>query len=355
MSEIKIKAYIAAVVDGKHLTRTQARAAMDEIMDGRATPAQIAAFITALRMKGETIDEITGCAEAMRSKAASIAPRRTRKTNVDVHDTAFLPGVVVDTCGTGGDGMNTFNISTTSAFVVSGAGVTVAKHGNRAVSSGCGSADAMRMLGVNIDLAPEDVQMCIERIGIGFLFAPTFHAAMKHAIGPRREVGIRTIFNVLGPLTNPAGATAQMLGVYHPALTRPLASVLGKLGCKGALVVHGQGGYDEITITGPTRVTQLKNGRTRTYSIKPEDFGMKSANAKGIKGGDAEYNAEFIRGVLAGNTGPGRDVVLLNSAAALLAAGAASAMKQGVLLSAQSIDSGAALRKLDLLVKETNT
>jgi anthranilate phosphoribosyltransferase len=355
MSDIQIKSYISRVVDGKDLSRADARAAMGEIMGGRATPAQIAAFITALRMKGETIDEITGCAEAMRAQAAGIRPRRTRKSNVDKDDISFLPGVVVDTCGTGGDGMNTFNISTASAFVAAGAGVTVAKHGNRAVSSGCGSADVMRMLGVNIDLSPGEVQMCIERIGIGFLFAPTFHAAMKHAIGPRREVGIRTIFNVLGPLTNPAGATAQVLGVYAPHLTKPLAAVLGKLGCQGALVVHGQGGYDEITITGSTQVTQLKNGRTRTYTLRPEDFGMKSVSAKGIRGRDAEYNADFIKAVLNGDKGPGRDVVLLNSAAALLAAGAAKDMTQGVQDAALSIDSGAAARKLDLLVKETNT
>ena len=355
MSDIKIKTYIAAVVEGRNLSRADARAAMGEIMGGRATPAQIAAFITALRMKGETIDEITGCAEAMRAQAAAIKPRRTRKSNVDPQDKDFLPGVVVDTCGTGGDGMNTFNISTASAFVAAGAGVTVAKHGNRAVSSGCGSADVMRMLGVNIDLSPDEVRTCIERIGIGFLFAPTFHAAMKHAIGPRREVGIRTIFNVLGPLTNPAGATAQVLGVYSPALTKPLACALGKLGCKGALVVHGKGGYDEITITGPTQVTQLKNGRTRSYTIKPEDFGMKSVSAASIAGRDAEYNADFIRSVLNGDKGPARDVVLLNTAAALLAAGAVTDMKNGVQRAAQSIDSGAAARKLDLLIKETNT
>ena len=351
-----LKKYIAQLVDAKDMTRAQARDAMNIIMSGNATPAQIAAFLTALRLKGETIDEITGSAETMRKKAAAIKINRTAKTNIDAEDKNFVKGLVVDTCGTGGDGKNTFNISTAAAFVVAGAGVTVAKHGNRGVSSGCGSADVMQELGVNIELTPARVKRSIERVGIGFMFAPGFHAAMKHAIGPRREMGIRTIFNVLGPLTNPAGACAQTIGVYSPDLTAPIAAALGRLGSKGALVVHGAGGYDEITLCGPTRISRLTaNGRVRTYDFSPADAGMKTASPRSIKGGDAAYNAALIRDLLNGKkTGAARDVVLLNAAAALLAAGVVRNMKQGVARAAAGIDSGAAARKLDLLVKETS-
>lgn len=348
-----IKETIARVVEGRNLTREQARSAMGEIMAGEATAAQIAAYLTALRIKGETIDEITGSAEAMRAKAARIVIKRTKKTNIDADDKDFIPKVIADTCGTGGDGKHTFNISTAAAFVVSGAGVTVAKHGNRNVSSGCGSADVLEALGVKIDLAPQQAKAVIERIGIGFLFAPLYHSAMKHAIGPRREMGIRTIFNILGPLCNPAGAGAQVVGVYSPALTEPLARVLGKLGAGAALVVHG-GGYDEITITGPTRVSRLHNGRVRTYEVSPEDAGLKTASARALVGGDAAHNAAMIRELLNGKKGPARDAVLLNAAAALLAAGAADNLKSAAARAAISIDSGAAARKLELLARESN-
>ncbi|MFA6449953.1 MAG: anthranilate phosphoribosyltransferase, partial [bacterium] len=249
---------------------------------------------------------------------------------------------------------NTFNISTTTAFVVAGAGVTVAKHGNRSVSSQCGSADVVQALGVNIDIPPEKVKRCVERVGIGFMFAPLFHSAMKFAIGPRREIGIRTIFNILGPLTNPARANVQALGVYKPELTEPLAKVLMNLGARAAMVVHGEGSFDEITITGETRISELKNGKIRTYNVKPEDFGMKRATLRSIKGGGAADNAEIIRRILSGAKGPKRDVVLLNSAAALVVAGKSKNMKEGIKLAAQSIDSGAAIRKLELLIVESN-
>lgn len=349
-----IKSYISKIAGGSSLTRQEARAAMGEIMEGGATPAQIAAFITALRMKGETVEEITGCAEAMRKKAASVKIRRARKGGKDQFGDTIYPGIVADTCGTGGDGANTFNISTACAFVVAGAGVTVAKHGNRAVSSQCGSADVMRELGVNIDLVPQVMAACIEKVGVGFLFAPVYHSAMKHAIGPRSEIGIRTIFNVLGPLTNPAGANAQLMGVYDPALTATMAQVLGNLGCYGALVVHGDGGLDEVSITGPSRVSRLFAGKVRNFTVKPEDFGIKRAAREAVKGRDAKYNALVISGVLQGRRGAARDVVLMNSAAALLAAGAAKSFAHGVTLAADSIDTGAAARKLERLVKETN-
>jgi anthranilate phosphoribosyltransferase len=349
-----IREAIQKVVESKDLNRKEAREVMSEIMSGAATPAQIAAFITALRMKGETIDEITGCAEAMREKATTLDIRRNTLVNIDREDINIDSETILDTCGTGGDGTNTFNISTTTAFVVAGAGVTVAKHGNRSVSSQCGSADVVQALGVNIDIPPERVKQCVERVGIGFMFAPLFHSAMKHAIGPRREIGVRTIFNVLGPLTNPAHANVQVLGVYKSELTAVMAKVLLNLGARAAMVVHGEDSYDEITITGETRISELKNGKIRTYNIKPEDFGMKRATLRSIKGGDAARNAEIVRSALGGAKGAKRDIVLLNAAAALVVAGRAKNLKNGIELAAQSIDTGSALRKLELLILESN-
>ncbi len=329
---------IARVVEGENLSQEEAKAAMGTIMSGEATPSQIGAFITAMRMKGETVEEITGCAQAMREHAFSIRP------NVEM---------LVDTCGTGGDGANTFNISTAAAFVVAGSGVTVAKHGNRSVSSKCGSADVLEALGVSIDLDPARVETCIEEIGIGFLFAPQFHASMKHAAGPRKEVGIRTLFNVLGPLTNPASAHVQVVGVYDAALTHTLAEVLGRLGVRQAFVVHGLDKLDEISISGPTQISHLQSGRVETYEFHPGDVGIKTAPADAVRGGDAQGNAEQIRHILQGAVGPQRDIVVLNAAAALVVAGRAADLREGTQLASASIDSGDALRKLNLLIKYT--
>ncbi len=323
---------IARVTGRGDLAEEEMAAAMTEIMDGRATPAQIAAFITALRMKGETVEEIAGAARVMREKADRVScGSRT----------------VVDTCGTGGDGARTFNISTAAAFVAAGAGVTVAKHGNRSVSSRCGSADVLAALGINIEAPKADVERCLDRARFGFLFAPLLHPAMKHAIGPRREIGVRTIFNILGPLTNPAGAAMQLLGVYDPGLTEPMAKVLGRLGSTRAFVVHGDDGLDEITLTGPTRVSELSGGRVTTYSVRPEDFGLSTCARGDLEGGDPARNAGIVSGILAGSAGPGRDVVLLNAAFALVAGGAARDVKDGVNLAAESLDSGRARETLE--------
>lgn len=312
--------------------------AMNEIMEGEASNAQIGAFITALRMKGETIEELAGAAKVMRAKAAKIK----------------VDGTIVDTCGTGGDGTNTFNISTACAFVAAGGGLRVAKHGNRSVSSQCGSADVLHALGVRIDCAPEQVKECIRKIGIGFLYAPIFHSAMKYAAPPRREIGIRTIFNLLGPLSNPAAANVQLLGVYDAALTLVMAEVLKKLGVGAALVVHGEGGFDEITITGSTRVSELKQGKIITYEICPEDFGLKRGILEDIIGGDANQNAKIIQSVLSGEKGPKRDILLLNAGALFMAAEAAKDFKEGIALAERSIDSGAATEKLKQLIEVTN-
>jgi len=325
---------IARAVARDNLSVEEARHVMDIIMSGGATDAQIGAWMTALRMKGETVEEITGCALAMRSHAHRIRPRAS---------------VLVDTCGTGGDGAGTFNISTAAAFVVAGAGVPVAKHGNRSVSSRCGSADVLEALGVEADAPPEDVERAIESIGLGFLFAPRFHQAMKHAVGPRRQVAIRTIFNVLGPLTNPAGATAQVVGVYSSELTEPIAEVLGRLGVQSALVVHGLDGMDEISLSAPTQVSHLQDGSVRTYTINPEDAGLRFAEREALLGGDAATNAKIIEGILRGEPGPRRDVVLLNAAAALTAAGAVTDLKEGVALARDVVDSGKAGRILEQL------
>lgn len=336
-----IKEAINKLVIGKDLDETLMVAVMNEIMSGETTPAQIGAFITALRIKGETIEEISGAAKVMREKSTRIAT-----------DVAMSEGeVLVDTCGTGGDSSGTFNVSTTTAFVVAGAGIPVAKHGNRSVSSLCGSADVLEALGVNLELTPEQVGACMQEVGIGFLFAPMLHGAMKYAIGPRREIGIRTIFNVLGPLTNPAGANVQLLGVYSPDLCEKLAQVLGRLGTKRAMVVCGAGNVDELTVTGDTEVAELVDGKVRNYVVRPEDVGMQRSRLADLKGGDtAEESAEQLRGLLQGTNGPRRDMLLLNSGAALYLAGKVPDMKTGVELATEVIDSGAALAKLDALV-----
>lgn len=332
--------YIRKVVAGQSLTEVEAAKAMEAIMEGQATPAQIGAFLTALRLKGETVDEITGFARTMRRLAVPLKVRRQ---------------VLVDTCGTGGDGSHTFNISTAAAFVVAGAGVPVAKHGNRSVSSCAGSADVLEALGVRVDLPPAGVEECLEKVGMGFLFAPSFHKAMKHAAGPRREIGIRTVFNLLGPLTNPAGAPYQLVGVYGPELTETVASVLGRLGCRRAFVVHGSDGLDEITITGPTKITRLEEGSLETFFFDPAEIGIGPVAPEELLGGTAADNAEIIRGVLEGRPGPARDVVVVNAAFALMAAGVASSVREGMALAARSIDTGAAHGKLAALIRFTES
>lgn len=335
-----IKEAIDKAVRKIDLPEAEMMAAMNEIMGGEATPAQIGAFITALRMKGETAEEVTGAARIMRQKATRVNACAT---------------TIVDTCGTGGDKLNTFNISTTTAFVVAAAGITVAKHGNRAVSSGCGSADVLEALGVNISVDQEIIEECIQQIGIGFLFAPKLHGAMKYAIGPRREIGIRTIFNMLGPLTNPAGATAQLLGVYDPKLTEMFAGVLKNMGTKRAFVVHGSDGLDEVTITGETRVAELKDGLVKTYNIHPKDYVGKTYALEAIRGGDPTLNARITRDVLSGMTGACRDVVLMNAALAIVAGDKAADIQEGVKMAADCIDSGRAVKKLQALIEMSNS
>jgi anthranilate phosphoribosyltransferase len=319
---------------------------MDAIMSGAATNAQIAAFLIALRMKGETVEELIGFAQVMRQKAVRV---RTRGEEV-----AALTGtdreMLIDTCGTGGDAAGTFNVSTATAFVVAGAGLKVAKHGNRSVSSLCGSADVVETLGINLDLTPAKVARCIDEVGIGFLYAPLLHTAMKHVMAARREMGVRTVFNMLGPLTNPAAANAQVIGVYSAALTEPLARVLAELGTIRAFVVHGADGLDEISNTGESRLSEVREGVVRTVTVRPEDFGVARAAIADLQGGDREQNAEIIRAILAGEPGPKRDIVLMNAAAALVAGAKARDLKEGVALAARSMDSGAARQKLDALV-----
>jgi anthranilate phosphoribosyltransferase len=335
-----IREAIAKVVQMENLNEAEMMEVMDEVMEGQATPAQIAALITALRIKGETIAEVTGAARIMRQKATRIDARSS---------------VIVDTCGTGGDGKNTFNISTTAAFVVAAAGLTVAKHGNRAVSSGCGSADVLEALGVNISAAPEIVEECVQQIGIGFLFAPRLHGAMKYAIGPRREIGIRTIFNMLGPLTNPAGATCQLIGVYDPRLTEMFAGVLKNLGTKRAFVVHGSDGLDEATITGETRVSELRDGMISTYNIDPADLFGEIYSGEALRGGDATANARITKDVLTGQNGACRQIVLFNAALAIVAGEKAGSLKEGIQVAAEAIDSGAARKKLQALIALSNS
>ena len=335
-----IQEAIRDLIAGADLGRVKVRAVMEQIMSGQATDAQIGAFLVALRIKGETIDEIAGCAEVMREKATSIGTAHSD---------------LIDTCGTGGDDSGTFNISTTSAFVACGAGLAVAKHGSRSISSQCGSADVLAALGVNVEAAPEKVGECIDEVGIGFLFAIALHGAMKHAIGPRRELATRTIFNILGPLTNPAGAKRQLIGVFDGALTAALAGVLRELGSERALVVHGSDGLDEITLTGPTQVSELKDGQISTRQLHPGDFGLQTVSAEALKGGDADYNARILRGVLDGEEGPQRDVVLLNSAAAIVVGGRAEDITAGLEVARESIDSGKARQALDRLVEVSNS
>ncbi len=325
---------IRAVTEHRDLSREEMRAVMNTIMTGAATPAQIGGFLIGLRMKGETIDEITAAAEVMRELA----------TRVEVHGEH-----VIDIVGTGGDGTSTFNISTASCFVVAAAGGKVAKHGNRSVSSKSGSADVLEAAGVNLDLTPEQVAQCVERVGVGFMFAPRHHGAMKHAIGPRKEMGVRTIFNVLGPLTNPAGAPNQVLGVFARELVEPLARVLANLGSEHVLVVHSEDGMDEISIGAPTHVAELKGGEVTTYTIAPEDFGIQRGNVASLKVEDAAQSLALIESLLENRPGPARDIVQLNAGAALYACGLADSLAEGVARAGEVIASGEARGKLDEL------
>lgn len=333
-----IKDMIRKIVLGENLSVGEAQEVMEQIMEGKATDAQIGSFLTALRIKGETVEEITGCARAMRGKAQPISSK---------HE------VLVDTCGTGGDQSGTFNISTTSAFVVAGAGVGVAKHGNRSVSSKSGSADLLEELGVNLNLMPQEVARVLDQIGIGFLYAPSFHKAMKYAIGPRREIGIRSIFNILGPLTNPALAKYQVLGVYDSKLTNIMAEVLKQLGVKKAFVVHGAGGLDELSTLGPTKVSYLNEGTVNSINVYPEDLGFTRVTLTNLRGGDAKENARITLNVLRGEQSPYRDIVLLNAGAALFVSEAVPDLKEGIKKAAESIDSGAAFNKLNQLIEAT--
>ncbi|MDY6792307.1 MAG: anthranilate phosphoribosyltransferase [Thermodesulfobacteriota bacterium] len=326
------------IVQGNDQNETEMSFMIYEILSGNITDAQIGAFMAALATKGETIEELAGAATAMRRKALRIQ---------------VSSPAVVDTCGTGGDGLQTFNISTTAAFVVAGCGVTVAKHGNRSVSSKCGSADLLETLGVKLDLHPEIVEEAVAEIGIGFLFAPLYHSAMRYVAGARKEVGLRSIFNMLGPLTNPAGVKYQLLGVYAPELTEMVANALKLLGAKRAFVVHGHDGLDEISVCASTRISELQDGLIRTYDITPEQFFEKQADAKELIGGGPEKNADITKKILSGEKGTKRNVVLLNASAALVAAGKAKNFMQGIDLAKGSIDSGAAADKLEALVRFT--
>ena len=337
---------VRALVDRRDLTRIEAAAAMEAIMTGAATGAQIGAFLTALRMKGETVEELIGFAQVMRQKVVRIRARGDDVAGMSGTDREML----IDTCGTGGDATGTFNVSTATAFVVAGAGLRVAKHGNRSVSSLCGSADVVETLGINIELSPPKVARCVDEVGIGFLYAPLLHTAMKHVMAARREMGVRTVFNMLGPLTNPAGANAQVIGVYAAALTELLARALAELGTIRAFVVHGADGLDEISNTGESTIAEVHEGVVRTTRVRPEDFGMPRAAIGDLQGGDRQENADIIRRVLGGELGPRRDIVLMNAAAALVAGSKARDFKEGVGLAARSIDSGAAAGKLDALV-----
>lgn len=330
-----IKEAIGLLVAGNSLTMEEAALVMEDIMTGEATPAQFGAFVTALRMKGETVEEIAGLARVMREKSA----------RVDISEPT------VDTCGTGGDAHGTFNISTTAAFVVAGAGVKVAKHGNRAMTSKCGSADVLEALGVKIDLGPDGVQYCLEKAGIGFMFAPVFHPAMKYAVGPRREIGIRTVFNILGPLTNPAGAQAQVIGVADRNIAARMAEALRMLGCRHGMVTHGEDGMDEISICGETTVWEIVSDSITSYQVTPEELGLPRTDIEDIKGGSAVDNAIILKQVLKGEKGPRRDIVLLNAAAGLVVADTRNNLTDGLKLAADVIDSGAAMRKLEEFIQ----
>ncbi len=332
-----LEPFIAKAINRTDLTADEAREAMNIIMTGQATPAQIGGYLVALRMKGETVDEITGSARAMRANAL----------RVEVSDHT---NPIYDTAGTGGDGAHTFNISTAAAFVIAGAGRKIAKHGNRAASSQCGSADVLASLGVNLDLTPEQVAQAVDEIGIAFMFAPKFHPAMKYAIGPRKELGQRTIFNLLGPLTNPAGADIQLMGVYAASLTEPIAHVLGELGARAALVIHGAGGTDELNSCGPNRISHLKDGAVRTYNLDPAELDLPRATVSDLRGGTPEESAEILRGVLAKKlNGARRDAVLLNAAGALAAE--TGDFRIALTEAREAYDSGEALRKLDALIE----
>ena len=348
-----IKKAIVKVVERENLTEGEMIEVMNQIMSGECTAAQIGSFITALRMKGETVDEITGAARVMRERATPIRVGHN-VLGIDRDDINIDRETILDGVGTGGDGTNTFNVSTTVSFVVSACGVKVAKHGNRSVSSACGSADVLEKLGINLDVTPETVESCLNQIGIGFLFAPALHGAMKYAIGPRREIGIRTIFNILGPLTNPAGADCQVMGVYRADLVEKLAGVLHKLGCRHGFVVHGSDGMDEMTLTGETLLAEVTPSGVTFATVTPEQLGLSRCPMEALNGGDAVANALIVKAVLTGETGPRRDIVLLNAAYALVAAGKAATPAEGIVLAAEAIDSGRALQQVEKLAALTN-
>jgi anthranilate phosphoribosyltransferase len=334
-----IQQAIAKLVERKNLTEREAEAAMEQIMHGEATPAQIGAFLATLRMKGETVEEVAGCAKAMRRSATPVRPKCNH---------------LVDTCGTGGDRSGTFNVSTTVAFVVAACGYAVAKHGNRAVSGRCGSADVLQALGADLDLDAEQVAACIDTVGFGFLFAPRFHPAMKHAIGPRRELGVRTIFNILGPLTNPAGVQWQLIGVYDERLAEPMAYALDAVGVRAAYIVHGADGLDELTTTGTNRVTHLLYGKVCTFTLDPADLGFPRARLTDLAGGDARESATILRRILSGEErGPRRDVVLLNAAAALSVE--TGDLRAGLIQAQEALDSGRALERLEHFIAFSNS
>jgi len=336
-----IREVLGMLVEGKNLTKAQAKDVMKEIMQGRATSAQIAAFLVALRMKKETVDEIVGLAEEMISRAVSFP---------------WDGDVLVDTCGTGGDNLGTFNVSTTCIFVIAAAGIKVAKHGNRALSSRCGSADVLEELGVKIDLSCHLVKKALEEVGIGFLYAPFFHQAMKHALPIRRQIGVRTVFNLLGPLTNPLRANIRLMGVYDCSLISTMAEVISNLGAKRAFVVWGEDGLDEVSVAGRTKVAELKEGEIISYFVEPKDLGINKWPLKEIKGGDRKINAMIIRDILSGREkGAKRDMTLINSAFCLIGAGVANSLREGVMIASDCIDSGDALKKLNQLVEFTNS
>jgi len=347
---VQIVEAIRRVVEGQHLSLVEAELVMDVIMTGKATDAQIAAFLTALRMKGETAGELTGFARVIRAKASFIPTCGAVTAALSGTDREML----VDTCGTGGDATGTFNISTATAFVLAGAGVRVAKHGNRSVSSLCGSADVVEALGIRITLTPDAVGRCIDEVGIGFLYAPLLHDAMRYVMLARREMKIRTVFNLLGPLCNPARASAQVLGVYSESLTELMAQVLCELGTRRAFVVHGADGLDEITIAGESKISEVRDGEVRTYYVAPEDFGLNRASIDQIQGGDAAQNAKIIREILSGAAGARRDVVLLNAAAGLVAGGKAAGLREGIQMARESIESRSAFEHLEKLAALSN-
>ena len=337
-----MKEYIKKLSNGENLSSEEMRNAMTKIMEGNATPSQIGAFLVALKMKGENIEEITEAAKVMREKALRIEVEKEEG--------------LIDTCGTGGDGKNTFNISTVSSFVVAGAGIKVAKHGNRGVSSKCGSADVLEEIGVNLNLTPDEVSKCIKETGIGFIFAPLFHPAMKYATPVRREIGMRSIFNILGPISNPAFTNIQLLGVYDRKLIEPIINVLKNLEHKSAMVVHSKDGYDEITVTGPTFIAEYKDGRIKEYEITPEEFGFKKYTLEDIKGGDRKYNASILRRILKGKEKDAkRDVVIMNAGATIYISGKAKTLKEGMEIAYDVIESGKAEEKLEALIEFTRS